>query len=75
MEFDPNSETMSSTGKTSSPLQNPLKNLPRAIREYFKSRRIWQVTGDHFVLNDEFSRQVRRDTLRFRITEKHRIDI
>lgn len=55
---------------------NPLKNLPGAIREYFKSRRIWQeAMGGRFALNDEFSLQVRRDTLRFRIEEKHRTGI
>jgi len=48
-------------------------SLPGAIRDYFTSRAIWQAIGGCFVLNDEFSRQVRRDTLRFGIDEKYRI--
>lgn len=55
--------------------QNLSTNLPGAIRDYFTSRHIWQAMGGHFVLNDEFSLQVRRDTLRFRIDERYRIGI
>ncbi len=53
--------------------QNLPANLPGAIRQHMKARRIWQALGGCFLLNDEFSRQVRRDTLRFRIDEKYRI--
>jgi len=52
--------------------QNPPVNLPGAIRHYLKARQIWQTISGRYALNDEVSRQVRRDTLRFRIEEKHR---
>lgn len=51
--------------------QNPPKSLAEAIRQYLKARGIWNTLGDNFVLNDVVSRQVRRDTLRFRIEQKH----
>ncbi len=54
---------------------NPLKSLAEAIRDYLKARRIWQTFGDRFALNDVVSRQVRRDTLRFRIKDKHRMGV
>lgn len=53
--------------------QTPPVNLPGAIRQYLKARQIWQTTGARFVLNDEHSRQVRRDTVRFRIDERYRV--
>lgn len=53
--------------------QNPPVNLPGAIRQYLKARRIWQVIQGRYALNDEVSRQVRRDTVRFRIEEKYRM--
>jgi len=53
--------------------QNPPASIPGAIREYLKARQIWKVRDSCFQLNDEFSMQVRRDTLRFGIEEKHRI--
>lgn len=51
---------------------NPPVNLPGAIRHYLKARQIWQTIGARFILNDEHSRQVRRDTLRFRIDDRYR---
>ncbi len=48
-------------------------NLPGVIRHYLKARGIWQAAGAGFLLNDEYSIQVRRDTLRFRIDKRHRI--
>lgn len=53
--------------------QNPHVNLPEAIRQYLKARGIWQTRGAQFCLNDEHSRQVRRDTLRFGIEERFRV--
>jgi len=53
--------------------QTPPVNLPGAIRQYLKARQIWQTTGARFVLNDEHSRQVRRDTVRFRIDKRDRL--
>lgn len=55
--------------------QNPLKNLPGAVRDYLKARGIWQTLEGRFALNDEVSQQVRRDTLRFRIDEKYRMGL
>lgn len=51
--------------------QTPPKSLAEAIRDYFEARRIWETIGDSFALNDEVSRQVRRDTLRFRVRQEH----
>lgn len=51
--------------------QNPPKNLAEAVRNYLKARRIWETIGNKFVLNDEVSRQIRKDTQRFRIEPKH----
>lgn len=51
----------------------PPVNLPGAIRQYLKARKIWQTRGVRFILNDEHSRQVRRDTIRFRIDEPYRM--
>lgn len=51
--------------------QNPSKSLAEAIRAYFGARRIWETIGDSFALNDEVSRQVRRNTLRFRVRQEH----
>lgn len=51
--------------------QNPPINLAGAIRNYLKVRRIWQVYNGKFALNDVVSRQVRMDTVRFRIDEKY----
>ena len=53
--------------------QPPPLNLPGAIRQYLKARGIWQTTGARFLLNDEHSRQVRRDTIRFRIDKRDRL--
>ena len=53
--------------------QNPPVNLPGAIRQYLKARKIWQTIEGRFTLNDEVSRQVRKDTVRFGIEEKHRM--
>ncbi len=50
-------------------------NLSAAIREYLKARRIWETLNGRYVLNDEVSKQVRRDSLRFRIKEKHRLGV
>ena len=50
-------------------------NLAAAIRKYLKARRIWATEDGRFALNDEVSKQVRRDTLRFRIMEKHRLGV
>ncbi len=103
VEFDPDSKTKSSTGKTfllatsngyqegtmadgtkigisyniTSPFspctpQNPPVNLPGAIRQHLKARQIWHTFRGRYALNDEVSRQVRRDTVRFRIADKHR---
>lgn len=55
--------------------QNPPVNLPGAIRQYLKVRKIWQTISGRFALNDEVSRQVRMDMLRFRIDEKHRLGV
>ncbi|TRZ88500.1 MAG: hypothetical protein D4R88_07705 [Methanosarcinales archaeon] len=55
--------------------QNPPVNLPGAIRQYLKARQIWQTFGGRFALNDEVSREVRKDTLRFGIEEKHRLGL
>ncbi|MDO8727110.1 MAG: hypothetical protein Q7J35_13660 [Candidatus Methanoperedens sp.] len=55
--------------------QTPPVNLPGAIRHYLKARQIWQTFEGRFALNDEVSGQVRRDTLRFRIEEKHRLGL
>ena len=55
--------------------QNPPVNLPGDTRHYLKARGIWQTIEGRFALNDEVSRQVRRDTLRFRIDEKYRLGI
>lgn len=55
--------------------QNPPVNLPRAIRQYLKARQIWQTFEGRFILNDEVSRQIRRDTLSLRIEEKYRVGI
>lgn len=55
--------------------QNPPESPAIAIRDYLKLRGIWQTIEGRFALNDEVSRQVRRDTLRFRIGEKHRLGI
>jgi len=51
--------------------QNPPLNLPGAIRQYLKVRKIWQVYKGRFALNDVVSRQVRKDTIRFRIDVKY----
>jgi len=56
------------------PKNSPI-NLPGAIRHYLKARGIWQTIEGRFVLNDEVSRQVRKDALRFGIEEKHRMGI
>lgn len=53
--------------------QTPPVNLPGAIRQYLKARQIWQTRGARFILNDEHSRQVRRDTVRFRIDKRDRL--
>jgi len=53
--------------------QNPPVNLPGAIRHYLKARKIWQTIESRFALNDEVSRQVRKDTLRFGIEERFRM--
>ncbi len=37
--------------------------------------RIAVMLNGRYVLNDEISKQVRRDTLRFRIKEKHRLGV
>jgi len=50
---------------------NPPKSLAEAIRGYLKARRIWQTSKGMFTLNDVVSRQVRRDTLRFRIRQEY----
>ena len=50
-------------------------NLAVAIRKYLKARRIWETLNGRYVLNDEVSKTVRRDTLRFRIKEKHRLGV
>jgi len=55
------------------PSQTPPVNLPGATRRYLKARGIWQTRGAQFLLNDEHSSQVRRDTLRFRIEERYRM--
>lgn len=55
--------------------QNPPINLPGAIRQYLKVRKIWQVYNGKFALNDEVSKQVRKDTIRFRIDEKYMIGV
>lgn len=52
-------------------LRDPLRSLSGAMRAHLEARRIWETTEDGFALNDEVSRQVRRDTLRFRIDEKY----
>lgn len=54
---------------------NPSVSLAEAIRRYFKTRNIWQTSEGKFVLNDEFSKQVRRDTARWGIPEKYRVGI
>ncbi len=54
---------------------NPSVSLAGAIRRYFKGRNIWQTLEGKFVLNDEVSRQVRRDTERWKIPEKYRVGI
>lgn len=51
--------------------QNPPINLPGAIMQYLKVRKIWQVYKGKFALNDVVSKQVRMDTIRFRIDEKY----
>lgn len=53
--------------------QNPPVNLPGAIRQYLKARKIWQTIESRFALNDGVSRQVRKDTLRFGIEERFRM--
>ncbi len=53
--------------------QNSPVNLPGAIRHYLKARKIWQTIESRFALNDEVSRQVRKDTLRFGIEERFRM--
>lgn len=55
--------------------QNPLVSLAGAIRQYLKERGIWQTIEGKYTLNDEVSRQVRKDTVRFGIEEKHRMGI
>ena len=55
--------------------QNPPVNLPGAVRHYLKARKIWQTIESRFALNDEVSRQVRKDTFRFGIEEKYRLGI
>lgn len=50
-------------------------NLAIAIQEYLKARRIWQTFQGRYVLNDEVSRQVRRDTLRCGIAEMYYIGV
>jgi len=50
-------------------------SLAGAIRHYLKERGIWQTIEGRFALNDVVSRQVRKDTVRFRIEEKHRMGI
>lgn len=62
--------------QTRSPLspqtpQNPPINLAGAIRNYLMVRKIWQVYKGRFALNDVVSRQIRMDTIRFRIDEKY----
>lgn len=54
------------------PISSPV-NFPGAIRQYLKARKIWQAAGAHYLLNDEYSIQVRRDTFRFRIDERYRM--
>lgn len=66
--------------QTQSPLSpqtppNPPVSLAGAIRHYLKERGIWQTIEGRFALNDEVSRQVRKDTVRFRIEEKHRMGV
>ncbi len=51
--------------------QNPPVNLPGVIRNYLKVRKIWQTSEGRFALNDDVSKQVRKDTIRFRIDEKY----
>lgn len=55
--------------------QNPPVNLPGAVRHYLKARKIWQTIESRFALNDEVSRQVRKDTFRFGIEEKYRLGV
>ncbi|MDO8727116.1 MAG: hypothetical protein Q7J35_13690 [Candidatus Methanoperedens sp.] len=50
-------------------------NLPGAIRHYLKARQIWQTFKGRFALNDEVSRQVRKDTVRFGIEERFRVGL
>lgn len=52
-------------------IQYPSISLANAIRRHLKQRGIWQTIEGRFAVNDEVSRQVRRDTLRFRIEEKY----
>jgi hypothetical protein len=40
-----------------------------------KVRKIWQVIDGRFALNDEVSKQVRKDTIRFRTDEKYKIGV
>lgn len=51
--------------------QKPPVNLPGAIRQHLTVRKIWQVYNGSFALTDVVSRQVRRDTLRFRARQEH----
>lgn len=53
--------------------QNPLVSLAGAIRQYLKERGIWQTIEGRFALNDEVSRQVRKDTVRLGIEERFRM--
>lgn len=57
------------------PSQIPPISLAEAIRRYLNARRIWETLEGRFVLNDEVSKQVRRDTLRFGIVEKYRVGV
>lgn len=54
---------------------NPPVNLPGAIRHYLKARKIWQTIESRFALNDDVSRQVRTDTVRFGIQERFRMGL
>lgn len=67
---------MEKWGVSSSP-QAPKtsKGTEAAIREYLKKRRIWETFMGRYVLNDEVSKQVRRDTQRFRIRRRFWVGI
>lgn len=49
------------------------KSTEASIREYLKARRIWETFRGRYVLNDEYTLQIRRDTQKFRIERRFRL--